>query len=56
MTNKIHDYVLFYNRDVKAWVVTFRDVDGNFVDSKKFKNQYIAARFGLETVAESKEN
>lgn len=48
METQIHDYVLFYDRDVKRWVVVLRDKDGNGLERTLFKHQQTAAEYGLE--------
>ena len=45
--SEIHDYTLFYDRDIKRWVVTFRDKDGNCVEAEIFSNKVRAGEYGL---------
>ena len=45
--SQIEDYTLFYDRDIKRWVVTLRDKDGNYVAAETFTNKVKAAFYGL---------
>lgn len=45
--SQIEDYTLFYDRDIKRWVVTLRDKNGNCIDAVIFGNKVKAGEYGL---------